>query len=551
MFSNNSIPLRKNRGVEAIVPAVSPPVLVSATTDSTSGEPSVHVARSRLYEYTPRGFSMHRMSEIRTFVLVLLVSITGVSRAPAQPFQLVDAFPGLSFTRPILLTHSGDGTNRLFVAQQNGIIRVFANDSTAAVAGTFLDISQKISSSGGEEGLLGLAFHPAYASNGYFYVNYTAPGPLRTVISRFRVSASNPSLADTAEQKILEIMQPYSNHNGGMIAFGPDGYLYIGTGDGGSGGDPLNNGQTLTTLLGKILRIDISGTTPGAGYLIPSSNPFAGNQNGYRQEIWAYGLRNPWRFSFDRVTGQLWAGDVGQGSREEIDLIEKGKNYGWRIMEGFSCYNPASGCDQTGLTLPLIDYSHSVGISVTGGYVYRGSRRPGLTGAYIYGDYGSRRIWALRMNGAQVLSDSLLLVAADSITAFGEDEAGELYVVAHSFNRVTHIFRFNRSSTAGVLSEPGKPAVFALAQNYPNPFNPHTTIRYTISGTGHEALGTVKVKLSVYDVLGREVAVLLNGPKEPGVYNVQFDGSGLGSGVYWYRLEAGGVVAMKAMVLLK
>jgi glucose/arabinose dehydrogenase len=494
---------------------------------------------------------MYRMSGIGSSILVLLLSFACVSRLSAQPYQLVDAFPGLAFTRPIHLTHSGDGTNRLFVVQQNGIIRVFANDSTATSAKTFLDVSKKISASGGEEGLLGLAFHPAYASNGYFYINYTAPAPLRTVISRFHVSATDPSVADTIEQKILEINQPFSNHNGGMIAFGPDGYLYIGTGDGGSGGDPQNNGQSLTTLLGKILRIDISGTTPGAGYIIPSSNPFAGNQNGYRQEIWAYGLRNPWRFSFDRVTGQLWAGDVGQGSREEVDLIEKGKNYGWRIMEGFSCYSPSTGCDQTGLTLPLIDYSHSVGISVTGGYVYRGLRRPGLIGAYIYGDYGSRRIWALRMNGSQILSDSLLLVAADSITAFGEDEAGELYVVAHSFNRVTHIFRFNRSFATGSSTEFTTPTGFSLEQNFPNPFNPGTMIGYTIAGTRHEALGNRWVKLAVYDMLGREVAVLVDGPKAPGEYSVQFDGRALVSGVYCYRLEAGQFVGTKAMVLVK
>jgi glucose/arabinose dehydrogenase len=360
----------------------------------------------------------------------------------AQPIQLKDAFPALSFNRPLFLTHAGDGTNRLFVVQQDGIIKVFPNDSTTVTAQTFLDISSKISSPGGEEGLLGLAFHPQYAANGYFFVNYTAPDPLRTVISRFHVS-DDPSASGTAEQVILEIPQPYSNHNGGMIAFGPDGYFYIGTGDGGDVGDPLNNGQSLTTLLGKILRIDISGNTPGVPYLIPSDNPFAGNQNGYREEIWAYGFRNPWRFSFDRLTGQLWAGDVGQGAREEVDIIEKGKNYGWRIMEGFACYDPSTGCDQTGLTLPVLDYDHSVGFSITGGYVYHGSARPELEGAYIYADFGTRKIWALRLNGTQVQSDSLLLVAANSIASFGEDEAGELYVVARSSTTPTHIFRFN------------------------------------------------------------------------------------------------------------
>ncbi len=474
---------------------------------------------------------------------------------PAQPYQLADAFPNLSFTQPIFLTHSGDGSNRLFVVQQNGIIKVFPNDSTATAAGTFLDLSGKISSPGGEQGLLGLAFHPAYASNGSFFVNYTAPNPLRTVVSRFRVSAADPLVADPLEEKILEIDQPYSNHNGGMIAFGPDGFLYIGMGDGGSGGDPLNNGQSLATLLGKILRIDVSGRTPNAAYLIPASNPFAGNVQGYREEIWAYGLRNPWRFSFDRGTGQLWAADVGQGSREEVDLIEKGKNYGWRIMEGFSCYNPATDCNQNGLTLPLVDYSHTVGNSITGGYVYRGSRRPELSGAYIYGDYGSRKVWALRVQGSQVQPDSLLLEAPQSVSSFGEDEAGELYVVTHSYSTATHIFRFNTSISTGVDAGDGRPGGFRLEQNFPNPFNPGTTIGFRVPADNEGSRGwgseSGLVKLAVYDVLGREVAVLVNERMEPGEHRVSFDGRGLGSGVYYYRLETGGFVSTRPMVLAK
>ena len=216
---------------------------------------------------------LYRSSDL---LLALFLAFLFPHLLSAQSFQLVDAFPNLSFSKPILLTHAGDGSNRLFVVQQNGIIQRFANDSTAMTASAFLDISKKISSSAGEEGLLGLAFHPKFSSNGTFFVNYTAPNPLRTVVARYHISAINNAIADTAEEVILEVSQPYSNHNGGMIAFGPDGYLYIGLGDGGSGGDPLNNGQSLSTLLGKILRIDVDGATPNRKYLIPPDNPFAG-----------------------------------------------------------------------------------------------------------------------------------------------------------------------------------------------------------------------------------------------------------------------------------
>jgi hypothetical protein len=312
----------------------------------------------------------------------------------------------------------------------------------------------------------------------------------------------------------------------------------------------------LFTLLGKILRIDVSGSTPDTAYLIPASNPFVGNREGYREEIWAYGLRNPWRFSFDRATGQLWAADVGQGEREEVDIIEKGKNYGWNIMEGFSCYSPATGCDKTGLTLPLVDYTHSIGNSITGGYVYRGSRRPELIGTYIYGDYGTRKIWSLRVQGRPVPSDTLLLEAPLPITSFGEDQAGELYVVVRSPSSPTHIYRFNKSSVqTGVEARSDKPEEFILEQNFPNPFNPSTTIAFRIpalkQGSGGRGAESGWVKLTVFDILGREVAVLVNERMEPGEHRVSFDGRGLGSGVYYYRLDAGGIVSTKPMVFAK
>lgn len=459
---------------------------------------------------------------------VFLALLACFGCASPQPIQMVNAFPNLSFTTPLYLTHSGDGTNRIFVVQQNGIICVFPNDSLASSSKTFLDIGNKLSSSSGEEGLLGLAFHPQYAANGYFYVNYTAPNPLHTVISRFRVSASDPDVADpSSEYKILEYNQPYSNHNGGMLAFGADGYLYIGVGDGGSGGDPQNNAQNLSVLLGKILRIDVNDTTPTTHYRIPADNPWAGNSSGY-QEIWAYGLRNPWRFSFDPPTGQLWAGDVGQNAREEVDLIEKGKNYGWRIMEGTYCYNLPSGCDQTGLTLPVKDYGRTLGNCVTGGYVYRGSRRPELQGAYIYGDFGSGNIFMFRYNGSTLIADSILLQTPYNISSFGTDQNGELYVVSYSTGT---ILRFDQTAISSAGSDRSLvPGDFFLDRSFPNPFNPTTNVRYGVP------VGA-SVVFRLYDVLGRQVKMLAEGDLSPGIHDIVVSSEGLSSGIFLLRME--------------
>jgi glucose/arabinose dehydrogenase len=328
------------------------------------------------------------------------------------------------FTRPVYLTHAGDGSGRLFVVEQAGIIKIVRNGQTLTTP--FLDIRDRIES-GGEKGLLSVAFHPQYKENGRFFVNYTArkEGILKTVIAEYRASPSNPDLADRTEKIILEIEQPFANHNGGLNKFGPDGFLYIGMGDGGAAGDPLNNGQDLGTLLGKMLRIDIDSGSP---YAIPSDNPFVAKTNA-RGEIWAYGLRNPWRFSFDRCTGRLFAGDVGQNRIEEIDLIEKGKNYGWRIMEGSQCYDPPTLCNTQGLELPIAEYDHSLGCSVTGGYVYRGTQYPALIGHYLFGDYCSGRIWSLTEGSPGRWTMRQLIDSPLSISSFGEDEQGELYVV--------------------------------------------------------------------------------------------------------------------------
>lgn len=343
---------------------------------------------------------------------------------------IVEAFPNLSFSRPLNVQHAGDETNRLFVEEQSGTIYVFENDEETSEKTVFLNISDRITDTGNEQGLLGLAFHPNYESNGYFYVNYTASGSGRTIISRFSVSEDDPDQADpNSETEILSYAQPFGNHNGGHLAFGPDGYLYISAGDGGGAGDPNENDQDRTTLLGSILRIDIDNPENGKQYGIPADNPFAGNEEGFREEIFAYGLRNPWRFSFDPETDNLWAADVGQSDREEIHLIENGLNYGWNIIEGSACFNPPGGCDKTGLELPVFEYSHGQqNGSITGGFVYRGPSMPELQGYYIYADFLSGRIWALNTSNLDNPDNSELYRADFGISSFGTDQNNELYI---------------------------------------------------------------------------------------------------------------------------
>ena len=352
-----------------------------------------------------------------------------------------EAFSNLALPRMVFLTHAGDGTNRLFVVLQPGWVVLFENDGAVDSTDVFLGLRQRVNDRGNEEGLLGLAFDPDYASNGYFYVYYTAASPRRSVISRFSVDGDEPDRADPeSEYVLLEVPQPFANHNGGMLAFGPDGYLYVSLGDGGAAGDPAHNGQNPGTLLGSILRIDPRTPSDGIRYSIPPDNPFVGVA-GAREEIWAYGLRNPWRFSFDRGVGEegagpqkgeLWAGDVGQSDYEEVDLIRPGRNYGWNVMEGLHCYDPpGTACDPTGLELPIVEYPLTGGnCAVTGGYVYRGSRLPSLYGAYVYGDYCSGRVWGLRYDGQRVTEQTLLVDSSLRISSFGEDAAGELYMLS-------------------------------------------------------------------------------------------------------------------------
>ena len=330
------------------------------------------------------------------------------------------------------LAQPDDGSERLFVTEQDGRILVFPNEQQIGKASLFLDIQGRVNTSHNEEGLLGLAFDPDYKDNGRFYVYYSASNPRRSVISRFKAHSQDPDIAEEgSELIILEILQPHGNHNGGDLQFGPDGHLYISLGDGGAGGDPHGNGQNRRTLLGSILRIDVSEPSQQDPYAVPPDNPFVGIPD-FRPEIWAYGLRNPWRISIDAATGLLWAGDVGQSRWEEIDLIEKGRNYGWNIMEGGSCFAPRANCDTTGLHLPLVEYSSDQGCSVIGGYVYRGLRLPALRGAYVYGDFCSGLIWALRYDGQRVTEHLMIVATGLQITSFGRDLNGELYVLSRN-----------------------------------------------------------------------------------------------------------------------
>ena len=342
------------------------------------------------------------------------------------------AFPNLTFRRLTNLVQPPDAPGLFFATEQSGVIRVFLNNPNAAEATVFLDIRDRVSEENNEEGLLGLAFDPQYASNGHFYVYYSASSPRRSVVSRFTFSKDDPLAADPdSEVVIMWAPQPYGNHNGGQLAFGPDGFLYVGLGDGGSGGDPRGNGQNLGTLLGSILRIDPRSPSGDFNYSIPADNPFVGI-DGARDEIWAYGLRNPWRFSFDRETGALWTGDVGQNRLEEVDLIEKGLNYGWNVMEGSECFSPRSGCDESGFEPPVAEYGRSDGCSVTGGFVYRGSDIPSLSGAYVYADYCSGKIWGLRYDGLTATGQSILIDSELLITSFAEDSEGKLYVLSRN-----------------------------------------------------------------------------------------------------------------------
>ncbi|MBK7671291.1 MAG: PQQ-dependent sugar dehydrogenase [bacterium] len=475
--------------------------------------------------------------------LVALAWLTVCAASVEAQVGLLPVLSGLD--QPVRLV-APPGDPRLFVVEKPGRIRVFAADGTDR--GVFLNLAGSISS-GGERGLLGLAFSPDYANSGRLYVDYTdAAGNTRLV--RYVVSA-NPDRADAASaDTLLTVGQPFSNHNGGHLEFGLDGMLYVGLGDGGSGGDPGNRAQDGATLLGKLLRLDVS----GPGYVPAAGNPFIGSAP--LDEIWALGLRNPWCFTFDTATGDLYVADVGQNAWEEIDVVAAGAagvNYGWRRMEGTACYNPATNCNTGSLTLPVHQYEHGgdpFRCSVSGGYVYRGAAIPSLQGTYLFADYCSRQVWGLRWTVTGGLGSVTELTNAltptngyTSISSFGRDAAGELYIIDHGGGRIYRIV----PTTSGTGPVPGLQP--RLGQNLPNPFNPQTRIPFYVPVAG-------VVTLSVHDLAGHCVRTLVRGVLDAGEHAATWDGRGddakaLPSGVYLARLEAAGGSSARKLVLAR
>ena len=468
---------------------------------------------------------------MRALYFVCLLFLAGAAHAQLS----VEPLDGLSFDSPVGITNDGVDSNLLYVIERRGTIQVTEIESIGMATSEFLDIDARVSG-GGEKGLLGLAFHPDYDENGLFYVYYSTTGTHRSRVSQFTRSDADvyPPIADPdSEVVLLEEFQPFGNHNGGGLAFGSDGYLYVSLGDGGSGGDPKENGQDETTLLGSILRLDVDGegTAPDCGgstalYTIPADNALADGFGGACDEIYAWGLRNPWRFSFDRTTDELWIADVGQNAIEEIDLGVNGGNYGWNTYEGTQCFD--GPCDAEGLLFPVWEYNHSGGnCSITGGYVYRGSAVPELAGQYVYGDFCSGRLWALDDSGAEPQNTQLSVGTFGSLTTFGEDLAGELYFA--QLGGTIYRFISDTSSSEDGLPESG----LRLDTASPNPSGGEAEIAFQLGKPG-------SARLAVYDMLGREVARLYDGAVSTEVKTVRLDGRGLASGVYVVRLDVEG-----------
>jgi len=430
-------------------------------------------------------------------------------------------------TSPVGITNAGD--SRLFVVNQRGLIHIISSEGIVNPQ-PFLNISARIVY-GGERGLLGLAFHPQYKTNGYFFVNYIGKGD-STHISRFKVNAGNPNLADAqTEFKIMTIAQPFSNHNGGDLSFGPDGYLYIGLGDGGSGGDPGNRSQNPKQLLGKMLRIDVDNGNP---YSIPATNPFYGSTT-VLPEIWALGLRNPWRFSFDRLTGDLWIADVGQNAVEEVNFqpaaSKGGENYGWRCYEGNQTYNSA-GCDpNTRFTFPAYAYPQDQECSVTGGYVYRGSANSAFYGKYFFTDYCSDRIWTLQKAGNNWVKEDFGRFTGNNFSAFGEDAGGQLYIAGLASGK---IYRISDQTTAS--TDIKKPTDIKIKHV---PFSQIIRIET-------ESNNNAEINITVYDVNGTK-----HYEKSIREHNFEFNPGSLSPGMYFLSVTMNGKSQIQKLMLGK
>jgi len=481
----------------------------------------------------------HMIARSKATLVALASGIVANTCPPAYALDSELFVSGLE--SPVYVTAPA-GDPRVFVVEQPGRIQIY--DQNGAHISTFLDIAGLVGF-GGEQGLLGLAFSPTYATDRKFYVNYTNNAG-DTIIARYFASPGNPDLATPNGQIVLTIGQPFSNHNGGRIAFGPDGYLYIGMGDGGSGGDPEGNGQDIEVLLGKILRIHVNGLSPT--YTNPPDNPFVGGPG--RDEIWAYGMRNPWGLMFDSETGDLYVVDVGQGDWEEVNVqpasSSGGENYGWNIMEGRHCYEPPSDCDETGLVLPVHEYSHSAGCSVTGGTVYRGAI-PSIQGHYFFADFCTERIWSFVWDGGGGITDFTDRTAdlapgggrtIDSISGFGTDALDELYIC----DLGGEVFRITDSAIA-VPPITGSPVAPTLV---PNPFRTLTRLRLGV------AVGE-PVRVAVLDASGRRVRALADGPATAEITwdGLNDAGFSVSPGVYVVEVEAGGQVSRSRVTVLR
>lgn len=466
--------------------------------------------------------------------------------AHAQDDQIVlltNISPGVTFEFPLGIRFPDDGRHEVYIAEHGGRVKVLDPFEPGAEPTVFLDLSERIATSPPGE-FFAIEFHPNYVDNGTFFVRYKLQDPERTILSRFHRSASNPLEADPESEVVLvEVETPNNanNHHGGDIAFGHDGFLYVPLGDGGVTFDAVGNAQDRTKLLGKVLRLDVDNPSGGLNYGIPPDNPYVGNAEGWREEIYAYGFRNPWRLTVDRETGAVWVGDVGETHWEEVNRVEAGGNYGWPIMEGPVCapFGPPE-CDQSGLTLPVWAYPRDVGTSITGGYVYRGSKIPVLRGQYVFADFGTWDMWAVETDDPE--HATLLLERlwdGFAITSFGEDLEGELYLTEF-FSGV--IFKLDPGPGAVDVAEgPAAPEAPSLTV-YPNPVRDAATVAFRGEGA--------RVRIAVYDLLGREVAVLHDGYGSAAAQRVGFSTRGLAPGVYVLRMETGaGVQTQKISVV--
>lgn len=456
-------------------------------------------------------------------------------------YVLEDAFPNLTFIKPVEFLAANDNSNRVFVLEQYGKIQMFDNSTATTTKATFLDLNSKIGITSGtnisELGLLGMAFHPNYASNGFFYVYYTRGAftdpSWESVVARYKVNATNPNQADLSSEEILiTFPQPFRNHNAGKLLFGQDGYLYIASGDGGSAGDPNNNAQNLGNYLGKILRIDVDKTQGNLKYAIPADNPFVSNASA-KPEIFAYGLRNPWKFTLDTYTGNIWIAEVGQDLYDEIDILEKGKNYGWKIMEADQCYSPSTNCSKTGLTLPI--WTHNLvngNRSITGGYVYRGDFIPSLQNKYIYGDYKSGNIYALTYQNG-IATNQFLLNASGKISSFGMDKDREVYVCLHReevniSNLSSRIYKLKDPTVTALEDEMSKTLQLKVS---PNPTNQDSKIEFNL-------LKPAKISIELWNTAAQQVKTYFYEQQlGEGKHNFKLSNIDLKAGIYFLHFK--------------